>query len=110
MYRGFKAHCPNGTIKEDVFKIIYAQFFPQGGSYGTVLIIHKKNISTQFSSKLTATFLDSTHTHTQKRYLIIKNFLCKVSLSIFQLITKLFPSIDNLFSMFLYFRTFFCLL
>jgi len=33
MYRGFKAHCPNGMVKEDTFKIIYAQFFPQGGSY-----------------------------------------------------------------------------
>lgn len=31
MYRGFKAHCPNGIVKEDTFKIIYAQFFPQGG-------------------------------------------------------------------------------
>lgn len=31
MYRGFKAHCPNGVVKEDTFKIIYAQFFPQGG-------------------------------------------------------------------------------
>lgn len=33
MYRGFKAHCPNGMVKEDTFKVIYAQFFPQGGSY-----------------------------------------------------------------------------
>lgn len=33
MYRGFKAHCPNGMVKEDTFKIIYGQFFPQGGSY-----------------------------------------------------------------------------
>lgn len=32
MYRGFKAHCPNGMVKEDTFKVIYAQFFPQGGS------------------------------------------------------------------------------
>lgn len=32
MYRGFKAHCPNGMVKEDTFKIIYGQFFPQGGS------------------------------------------------------------------------------
>lgn len=31
MYRGFKAHCPNGMVKEDTFKIIYGQFFPQGG-------------------------------------------------------------------------------
>lgn len=57
MYRGFKAHCPNGTIKEDVFKIIYAQFFPQGGSYGTVLLY--KTYSLSFL-QLTATFLDST--------------------------------------------------
>jgi Kv channel-interacting protein len=32
MYRGFKSHCPNGMVKEDTFKIIYGQFFPQGGS------------------------------------------------------------------------------
>lgn len=31
MYRGFKAHCPNGMVKEETFKIIYGQFFPQGG-------------------------------------------------------------------------------
>lgn len=31
MYRGFKAHCPNGMVREDTFKLIYAQFFPQGG-------------------------------------------------------------------------------
>lgn len=37
MYRGFKAHCPNGVVKEDTFKLIYAQFFPQGGSYAFIL-------------------------------------------------------------------------
>jgi Ca2+-binding EF-hand superfamily protein len=36
MYRGFKNHCPNGMVKEDTFKIIYAQFFPQGGEYHVV--------------------------------------------------------------------------
>ncbi|KAG5685026.1 hypothetical protein PVAND_014229 [Polypedilum vanderplanki] len=34
MYRGFKNHCPNGMVKEDTFKIIYAQFFPQGANTG----------------------------------------------------------------------------
>lgn len=33
IYRGFKAECPTGVVKEDTFKIIYSQFFPQGGSY-----------------------------------------------------------------------------
>lgn len=33
IYRGFKAECPTGVVKEDTFKIIYAQFFPQGGLY-----------------------------------------------------------------------------
>lgn len=28
MYRGFKAECPNGLIKEENFKNIYSQFFP----------------------------------------------------------------------------------
>uniref|UniRef100_A0A6P7FMW5 Kv channel-interacting protein 4-like isoform X1 n=1 Tax=Diabrotica virgifera virgifera TaxID=50390 RepID=A0A6P7FMW5_DIAVI len=30
IYRGFKAECPTGVVKEDTFKMIYAQFFPQG--------------------------------------------------------------------------------
>lgn len=36
IYRGFKAECPTGVVKEDTFKVIYSQFFPQGGSCGTV--------------------------------------------------------------------------
>lgn len=38
IYRGFKAECPTGVVKEDTFKLIYSQFFPQGGSCGTVYI------------------------------------------------------------------------
>jgi len=30
MYRGFKQLCPSGVVKEDKFKLIYAQFFPRG--------------------------------------------------------------------------------
>ncbi|XP_017780073.1 PREDICTED: transcription factor TBF1-like, partial [Nicrophorus vespilloides] len=30
IYRGFKAECPTGVVKEETFKMIYAQFFPQG--------------------------------------------------------------------------------
>ncbi|KAL4707590.1 hypothetical protein ACJJTC_001635, partial [Scirpophaga incertulas] len=30
LYRGFKAECPTGVVREDTFKIIYSQFFPQG--------------------------------------------------------------------------------
>lgn len=33
IYRGFKAECPTGVVKEDAFKVIYSQFFPQGGLY-----------------------------------------------------------------------------
>lgn len=33
IYRGFKAECPTGVVKEDTFKIIYSHFFPQGGLY-----------------------------------------------------------------------------
>lgn len=32
IYRGFKAECPTGVVKEDTFKVIYSTFFPQGGS------------------------------------------------------------------------------
>ncbi|CAB3254552.1 unnamed protein product [Arctia plantaginis] len=31
LYRGFKAECPTGVVKEETFKLIYSQFFPQGG-------------------------------------------------------------------------------
>uniref|UniRef100_A0A182MRG9 Uncharacterized protein n=1 Tax=Anopheles culicifacies TaxID=139723 RepID=A0A182MRG9_9DIPT len=30
IYRGFKAECPAGIIREETFKFIYSQFFPQG--------------------------------------------------------------------------------
>ncbi|XP_077325645.1 calsenilin isoform X1 [Lithobates pipiens] len=30
LYRGFKNECPSGLVDEDTFKLIYAQFFPQG--------------------------------------------------------------------------------
>lgn len=36
IYRGFKAECPTGVVKEDTFKIIYSQFFPQGGMYACI--------------------------------------------------------------------------
>ncbi|EDS36431.1 calsenilin [Culex quinquefasciatus] len=32
IYRGFKAECPAGIIREETFKFIYAQFFPQGAN------------------------------------------------------------------------------
>lgn len=31
LYRGFKAECPTGVVREETFKLIYSQFFPQGG-------------------------------------------------------------------------------
>lgn len=30
MYRGFKQDCPQGVVKEELFKEIYAHFFPRG--------------------------------------------------------------------------------
>ncbi|XP_025068617.1 calsenilin isoform X2 [Alligator sinensis] len=30
LYRGFKNECPSGLVNEETFKLIYAQFFPQG--------------------------------------------------------------------------------
>uniref|UniRef100_A0A5K3EKI0 Kv channel-interacting protein 4 n=1 Tax=Mesocestoides corti TaxID=53468 RepID=A0A5K3EKI0_MESCO len=30
IYRGFKEDCPTGYLTEDIFKIIYGKFFPQG--------------------------------------------------------------------------------
>ncbi|XP_058821796.1 Kv channel-interacting protein 4-like isoform X1 [Topomyia yanbarensis] len=32
IYRGFKAECPAGIIREETFKFIYSQFFPQGAN------------------------------------------------------------------------------
>ncbi|KAG8227992.1 hypothetical protein J437_LFUL007206 [Ladona fulva] len=37
IYRGFKAECPTGVVREDTFKGIYSQFFPQGGKAFTLL-------------------------------------------------------------------------
>ncbi|XP_065090336.1 Kv channel-interacting protein 1-like [Ochlerotatus camptorhynchus] len=34
IYRGFKAECPTGIVKEDTFKGIYSQFFPLGAASG----------------------------------------------------------------------------
>ncbi|XP_041099829.1 Kv channel-interacting protein 2-like [Polyodon spathula] len=31
LYRGFKNECPSGVVNEETFKLIYSQFFPQGG-------------------------------------------------------------------------------
>lgn len=38
IYRGFKAECPTGVVREDTFKLIYSQFFPQGGMLS---LVHK---------------------------------------------------------------------
>ncbi|KAL6446307.1 hypothetical protein ACFW04_001127 [Cataglyphis niger] len=32
IYRGFKAECPTGVVREDTFKCIYSKFFPQGAN------------------------------------------------------------------------------
>uniref|UniRef100_A0A8D9ALP1 Kv channel-interacting protein 1 n=1 Tax=Cacopsylla melanoneura TaxID=428564 RepID=A0A8D9ALP1_9HEMI len=32
IYRNFKAECPSGVVREDTFKGIYSQFFPQGAN------------------------------------------------------------------------------
>uniref|UniRef100_A0A8C8B343 Potassium voltage-gated channel interacting protein 3 n=2 Tax=Strigidae TaxID=30459 RepID=A0A8C8B343_9STRI len=34
LYRGFKNECPSGLVDEETFKLIYSQFFPQGGESG----------------------------------------------------------------------------
>lgn len=33
LYRGFKAECPSGVVREDTFKIIYSQFFSARGKW-----------------------------------------------------------------------------
>ncbi|XP_073831741.1 uncharacterized protein [Musca autumnalis] len=45
IYRGFKAECPTGVVKEDTFKLIYAQFFPQGAN--PTKIVHVRKTSKQ---------------------------------------------------------------
>ncbi|XP_063221287.1 Kv channel-interacting protein 1-like [Bacillus rossius redtenbacheri] len=32
IYRGFKAECPTGVVREETFKGIYSQFFPKGAN------------------------------------------------------------------------------
>lgn len=48
IYRGFKAECPTGVVREDTFKLIYAQFFPQGGEYLALYIFAHNSIPTYF--------------------------------------------------------------
>ncbi len=33
LYRGFKQECPSGIVNEQLFKEVYAHYFPQGGIY-----------------------------------------------------------------------------
>lgn len=47
IYRGFKAECPTGVVREETFKMIYAQFFPQGGEY-TISQVHFHDIHYRF--------------------------------------------------------------
>lgn len=42
MYRGFKAQCPTGYIREETFKEIYSQFFPLGGLFKLFIFIKLK--------------------------------------------------------------------
>jgi hypothetical protein len=35
--RNLFQECPSGIVNEDTFKLIYAQFFPQGGKKDNVL-------------------------------------------------------------------------
>lgn len=44
IYRGFKAECPTGVVREDTFKLIYAQFFPQGGEHLALRVLFAHNI------------------------------------------------------------------
>lgn len=39
IYRGFKAECPTGVVREETFKCIYSKFFPQGGEISDNTII-----------------------------------------------------------------------
>lgn len=43
LYRGFKAECPSGVVREDTFKLIYSQFFSARGETHTLDRGIKKN-------------------------------------------------------------------
>ncbi|VDD80039.1 unnamed protein product, partial [Mesocestoides corti] len=43
IYRGFKEDCPTGYLTEDIFKIIYGKFFPQGGELNFSLLNQQIN-------------------------------------------------------------------
>ncbi|MGH0136631.1 UNVERIFIED_CONTAM: hypothetical protein FKN15_070038 [Acipenser sinensis] len=45
LYRGFKNECPSGVVNEETFKLIYSQFFPQGGNLPSH---NKKTIKQRF--------------------------------------------------------------
>lgn len=52
IYRNFKTECPTGLIKEDAFRGIYSQFFPQGGN-----VSRKKKNQIQYTVIFTDFFL-----------------------------------------------------
>lgn len=51
IYRGFKAECPTGVVKEETFKMIYAQFFPQGGKFCNIIVNLLKCMCTSIKKK-----------------------------------------------------------
>ncbi|KAJ3665277.1 hypothetical protein Zmor_000779 [Zophobas morio] len=73
IYRGFKAECPTGVVKEETFKMIYSQFFPQGGELHCTLF--------QFSSLLRTLLINFLHRRhgrcTSKALILSKLSRCK---------------------------------
>ncbi|VVC96353.1 unnamed protein product [Leptidea sinapis] len=45
LYRGFKAECPTGVVREETFKLIYSQFFPQGDQDRSGLLSFELHLS-----------------------------------------------------------------
>lgn len=62
-----KQECPSGVVTEDVFKSIFARFFPQGGQYACILRSILVTSSLSFSGGFQAIFdsYDSLMYHTQ---------------------------------------------
>ena len=77
IYRNFKTECPTGLIKEDAFRGIYSQFFPQGG-----------NVSRKKKNK---------NTYTMPRYCNFHWFcvFCFIAANISQYAHYVFQSLDH---------------
>lgn len=78
IYRNFKTECPTGLIREDAFRGIYSQFFPQGGtlSQTSLTAVERQGEGTVFEKGLLKDFMYTSVV------LFLKRFMFKMQILI----------------------------